>query len=72
MSEVIEITDEQYAMLATIAARNGETPQRFIERLVEALAQTSGTVYYSDDELLHALGAGDQELVELAELTDTD
>jgi negative regulator of replication initiation len=68
MSKVIELTDEQYSALASIAARNGETPRQFIERLLEALVQTHGTIYYSDDELLRALGADDQELSELEEL----
>jgi hypothetical protein len=36
---------------------------------MNALAQTQGTIYYSDDELLRALGADDQELVELEEQT---
>jgi hypothetical protein len=59
--KTIELTDEQYSALETIAARDGETPQRFIERLLAALAQTRGTIYYSDGELLRALGGDDQE-----------
>src|SRR3954466_4185710 len=68
MSKTIELTDEQYATLASTAARDGETPQRFIERLLNALTQTQGTIHYSDDELLRALGADDQELSKLEEL----
>jgi hypothetical protein len=68
MSKTIELTDEQYSTLESIAARDGETPQHFIERLLDALAQTHGTIYYSDDELLRALGADDKELGELEEL----
>ena len=75
MSKTFELTDEQYSTLETIAARDGETPQRFIERLLEALVQTRGTICYSDNELLRALGADDQELGELEKLarrTDAD
>lgn len=75
MSKVIELTDNEYAALATAAARSGETPQHLLSRMVEALAQTQTTDYYSDDELLRELGADDQELAELAKLeaaTDAD
>ena len=67
MSKTIELTDEQYSTLESIAARDGEAPKHFIERLLDALAQTYGTIYYSDNELLHALGADDKELGELEE-----
>ena len=68
MSKTIELTDEQYATLENIAARDGETPQRFTERLLNALIQTRGSIYYSDDKLLRAQGADDQELVEREDL----
>jgi len=63
VSHVIELSDEQYARL-----EGGETPERLIERMVNALSDTSGPVYYTDDELLRALGADDAEIAELAAL----
>jgi hypothetical protein len=75
MSKIIELTDEQYSTVESIAARDSETPQHFIERLLDALVRTHGTIYYSDDELLRALGADDKELGELEKLarqTDAD
>ena len=44
MSKTIELTDEQYSTLESIAARDGEAPKHFIERLLDALAQT----YWND------------------------
>lgn len=68
MSRVIELSDEQYAQLEIAATKGGETPEHLIERMVSALAQASGRVYYTDGELLRALGAGDAEIAELAAL----
>ncbi|MGH2515330.1 MAG: hypothetical protein ACRDHP_06715 [Ktedonobacterales bacterium] len=68
MSYVIELSDEQYARLEAAATKGGETPERLIERMVNALSETSGPVYYTDDELLRVLGADDAEIAELAAL----
>jgi hypothetical protein len=65
LSKTNELTDERYSTLESIAARDGEAPQRFIEGLLDALIQTQRTIYYSDDELLRALRADDQELMRL-------
>lgn len=72
MSKVIELTDEQYAALATAAAERHETPQALVERWLAALTESQGPVYYTDDELLRALGADDEELAELAKLDHAD
>src|SRR5579871_2480352 len=45
-----------------------QMPTIEIGRMVNALAETQGAVYYTDDELLRALGADDSELAELAKL----
>lgn len=68
MSHILELTDEQYATLQQVAARSHETPQQLVERLVNALASTHGPIFYTDDDLLRALGADDEEIAELAKL----
>jgi len=66
MSHVIELTDEQYETLRNVAARDQETPEQLLRRMVDALIETQGVIYFSDEELLRALGADDEELAELA------
>jgi hypothetical protein len=72
MSHVFELTDEQYETLRQVAARDQETPEQLLSRMVDALTTTQGTIYYTDDELLRALGADDEELGELAQLETDD
>ena len=68
ISHQIELTDEQYETLRQVAARDQETPEQLLQRMVNALTETQGTIYYSDEELLRALGADDEQLAELAQL----
>lgn len=68
MSKAIELSEEQYATLAAAAARRNETPQDLVNHWVAVLAESQGPVYYTDDELLRALGADDAEIAELAKL----
>lgn len=70
MGHQLELTDEQYETLRQVASRDSETPEQLLGRLVQALTTTQGTVYFTDDELLRALGADDAELAELAQLED--
>ena len=72
MSHIIELTDEQYETLRKVAARDQETPEQLLQRMVNALTETQGVVYHSDEELLRALGADDEELAELAQLETAD
>jgi hypothetical protein len=72
MSHVVELTDDQYETLRQVAARDQETPEQLIARMVSALAETQGTIYFTDEEFLRALGADDQELTELAQLETAD
>lgn len=72
MSHIIELTDEQYETLRQVASRDQETPEELLKRMVNALVATQGTVYYTDEELLRALGADDEELAELAKLETAD
>jgi len=72
MSHIIELTDEQYETLRQVAARDQEIPEQLLKRMVNALTEIQGTVYYTDDELLRALGADDEELTELAKLETAD
>ena len=72
MSHIIELTDEQYETLRQVAARDQETPEQLLKRMVNALTEIQGTVYYTDDELLQALGADNDELAELAKLETAD
>jgi hypothetical protein len=65
MSHVIELTDEQYETLRKVAARDQETPELLLRRMVDALTETQGVIYFSDEELLRVLGADDEELAEL-------
>jgi len=68
MSHTIELTDEQYAVLKAAAAKSNETAERLLQRMVDALAAVQGPIYYTDDELLRALGADDEEIARLARL----
>jgi len=68
MGHIIDLTDEQYETLRQVAVRKNETPERLIASILNALAETQGTVYYTDAEFLRALGADVGELAELAEL----
>jgi hypothetical protein len=72
MSHVIELTDEQHETLRQVAAHDEETPQQLLERMVNALTETQGAIYYTDEELLRALGADDEEIDELAQLEKAD
>ena len=65
MSHVVELTDEQYETLRKVAARDQETPEQLLRRMVDSLTETQGVIYFSDEELLRALGADDEELAEL-------
>lgn len=65
MSHTIALTDEQYAMLEAAAAKGGESPEQLIGRILNTLTEVQGPVYYTDEELLRALGAGDEEIAEL-------
>lgn len=66
MGHALELTEEQYSAIATAAAKTGETPQQLVARMASALADAEGVVYYTEEELLRALGAKDEELAELA------
>ena len=70
MGHLLELTNAQYETLRQVAERDQETPEQLLGRMVDALATTQGTVYFTDDELLRALGADDAELVELAGSND--
>ena len=72
MGHVLELSEEQYETLRRVAARDQETPERLLGRMVDALATTQGAVYFTDEELLRALGADDEELAELAKLETAD
>lgn len=65
MSHVVELTDEQYETLRKVAARDQETSEQLLRRMVDTLTETQGVIYFSDEELLRALGADDEELAEL-------
>jgi hypothetical protein len=72
MSHIIELTDEQYETLRQVAARDQETPEQLLKRMVNALTEIRGSIYYTDDDLLRALGADDEEVAELAALETAD
>ena len=65
MSHGVELTDEQYETLRKVAARDQETSEQLLRRMVDTLTETQGVIYFSDEELLRALGADDEELAEL-------
>lgn len=72
MSKVITLSDTEFSLLERAAAKSGESPQALIERMIHALADAQGPIYYTDDELLRALGADDEELKELERAVDAD
>jgi hypothetical protein len=72
MSHIVELTDDQFETLRKVAAREQETPEQLIARMVGALAETQGTMYFTDEEFLRALGADDEEIAELAQLETAD
>jgi hypothetical protein len=57
MSKVIELSDEDFAVLVEAAKKRHETPERMLSSLVRALAETAGAVYYEVDEMFDALDA---------------
>ena len=71
MGHTLELTDSQYETLRQVAARDQETPEQLLTRMVDALADTQGIIYFTDEEFLRALGADDDELAELAALETT-
>ena len=68
MGHAVEFTDAQYETLRQVAARDQETTEQLLTRMVDALTTTQGAIYYTDEEILRALGADDEELAELAQL----
>lgn len=62
MGHALELTEEQYSAIAAAAAKTGETPQQLVARMASAPADAEGAVYYTEEELLRALGANDDEL----------
>ena len=70
--KMVELTDEQYAILEAAAKKGDETPEHLIGRMVTALADAEGPIYFSDEELLRALGADDDEIAELSRIADAD
>jgi len=70
--KVIELSDEQYAILAAAARKGNETLDQLIARIVDGLADAEGPIYYTDEQLLRALGADDEEIAELSRIADAD
>lgn len=70
--KVIELSDEQYAILAAAARKGSETLDQLIARIVDGLADAEGPIYYTDEQLLRALGADDEEIAELSRIADAD
>lgn len=64
MSHVLELTEEEYSAIVTAAAKTGQTPQQLVARMANALTAAEGVVYYTEEELLRALGATDTDLVD--------
>jgi hypothetical protein len=57
MSKPIELSDEEYQILERAAAAGHETPEQVIRRIVRALADSDGPVYYTVEEMFDALDA---------------
>ncbi len=70
--KVIELSDEQYAILAAAARKGNETLDQLIARIVDGLADAEGPIYYTDEQLLRALGADDEEIAEISRIADAD
>lgn len=70
--QVIELTDEQYAILEAAARKGSETLDQLIARIVDGLADAEGPIYYTDEQFLRALGADDEEIAELNRIADAD
>ncbi|MGZ3679049.1 MAG: hypothetical protein ACXWQR_10820 [Ktedonobacterales bacterium] len=68
MGHVVEQTGEQYATLQAVAAKSDETLEQFIGRMVDVLTEMQGAIYYTDDELLRALCADDEDIAALSGL----
>ena len=71
MGHTLELIDAQYETLRQIAEHDQETPEQLLTRMVDALITNQRTIIFTDEELLWALGAGDDEIAELAAL-ETD
>ncbi len=57
MSKPIELSDEEYQIVEQAVAAGHETPEQVIRRLVRALADANGPVYYSVEDMFEALDA---------------
>jgi hypothetical protein len=64
MSHVIELTDEEYATLESVAEHQGVTPQACVDMLVQRL-QAPRQVYDNLDDFFRSLGATDEEIAEM-------
>ncbi len=62
MSHIIELSDEQYAVVKRNAEREGVNPQAFLAEIINRLP--SGVVYDDADEFSRALGDTDEEIAE--------
>ncbi len=62
MSHIIELSDEQYAIVKRNAEREGVNPQAFLAEIIQRLP--SGVVYDDADEFSRALGDTDEEIAE--------
>ncbi len=68
MSHVIELTDEEYAVVQRNAERQGKDLHAFIAQMIARLP--SGVVYDDDDDLSRALGDTEEEIAEAKLLVD--
>lgn len=73
MSHVIELTDEQYETLRTIAEARGQTPAAVIAAwLEEAGERDHEPRYYETEEWLRHLGLSEAQIAESARMAAED
>jgi len=63
MTHVIELTDEQYEAIESVAQEQGVTPQVYMEMLVESI-QKPKRVYADLDDFFRSLGASEEEIAQ--------
>lgn len=73
MSKTIELTDEQYEVIAHAARQRGQSPQMLIVEVAEELRDPAYQPrYFETDDWLRHLGISDERIRRLNECADQD
>jgi len=63
MAHTIELTDEAYETIESVAQEQGVTPQAYVEMLAESMRKPR-PIFDNLDDFFRSLGATDKEIVQ--------